>query len=547
MARRACIPFADGGPRVELHADDLARRFEDRLVHAVDVDVGQPSRSRRSTGGRGDGVAPQVLVREVLGGDQVLEGREAHVADVDAAEQAVPVAVVRLALVEVVPGTLLRGAGRHCRDLEGRPEHLLVEVVDLAVATLEVAPEPAAQELRLGQVPRLRLRQQFLELDRVVGREHPLGHLGVGARRQVDPADGPMGVRPVGRRQRGQPVGVLLERREERLHPLPGAPAVIPRRRPCPELLAVVAHRPDAAAVGRRVRTQVLDDLGHRLEGDEVAQALLRREHRQPPTLVVGRVGAPVLLVGDGGCAQVDIVDDRPLEPAVDEAGGQVGLPDTLGQPRAARPGTEPSLELIAHPRELADPVGLRERRQHRLVHAAAEDLDLPPIDEPAHVVKEVGVLQVEPLQEGSRVVEAASDRRVTQEQVDHRPVGLLVHVLEHPAEVADRLVVVERQGERDPGRLRTARHGITALGGRRSGRRPDQVLRVASVAAEDRRVRGPAVASAATTRWVLAGMYISSTYSWSMRVVENRQIVLAIERRMRSIHAAGRPSRPRS
>ena len=41
-------------------------------------------------------------VGEVLGRDQVLVGGQPHVADVDAAEQPVPVAVVRLALVEVV-------------------------------------------------------------------------------------------------------------------------------------------------------------------------------------------------------------------------------------------------------------------------------------------------------------------------------------------------------------------------------------------------------------------------------------------------------------
>ena len=48
--------------------------------------------------------APRAQSAQVLGGDQVLVRREAHVADVDAAEQAVPVAVVRLALVEVVEG-----------------------------------------------------------------------------------------------------------------------------------------------------------------------------------------------------------------------------------------------------------------------------------------------------------------------------------------------------------------------------------------------------------------------------------------------------------
>ncbi len=42
-------------------------------------------------------------------------------------------------------------------------------------------------------------------------------------------------------------------------------------------------------------------------------------------------------------------------------------------------------------------------------------------------------------------------------------------------------------------------------------------------------------------------GRYIRSTYSWSIRVVENRQSVEPIERRIRSTQVSGRPSAPRS
>ena len=94
--------------------------------------------------------AAGVGLGQVLGRDQVLVGREAHVADVDPAEQPVPVGVVRLALVEVVEGARPLVALGHRVDRVRRPEHLLVHVVDLAVAHLEVAPERAAQPARLG-------------------------------------------------------------------------------------------------------------------------------------------------------------------------------------------------------------------------------------------------------------------------------------------------------------------------------------------------------------------------------------------------------------
>jgi hypothetical protein len=83
----------------------------------------------------------------------VLEGRQPHVADIDTAEEAVPVAVVRLAAVEVVERPFAGASVRHRGHLGGRPEHLLVEVVDLAVLDLEVPPEAAAQPARLR--PRL--------------------------------------------------------------------------------------------------------------------------------------------------------------------------------------------------------------------------------------------------------------------------------------------------------------------------------------------------------------------------------------------------------
>ncbi len=130
------IPLADAGSLVGLDGDDLPGGGQEDLGAAIQVEIGdQPGCA--PSGGGGDGI------RGVFGGDELGVGREPHVAEVDAAEQPVPVAVIRLALVEVVPGGLAVGPGRHRVDLVGRPEHLLVEVVDLAIADLEVSPERA--------------------------------------------------------------------------------------------------------------------------------------------------------------------------------------------------------------------------------------------------------------------------------------------------------------------------------------------------------------------------------------------------------------------
>ena len=96
-----------------------------------------------------------VGVGQVLGGDQVLVGREAHVADVDPAEQAVPVAVVRLALVEVVEGARpVRRPAAIASTLSDVRSICLCRSLISRYLHLEVAPERAAQPARLGPMLR---------------------------------------------------------------------------------------------------------------------------------------------------------------------------------------------------------------------------------------------------------------------------------------------------------------------------------------------------------------------------------------------------------
>ena len=147
----------------------------------------------------------------------------------------------------------------------------------------------------------------------LVGRQRPLAHLGVRAGRQVDPPDRAVAVEPARRRDGRQPVAVRLEGGEEALDPAGRAPAVLERRRPAAELLAVVAHRPDALAGLGGVVAEVADDVVDLRERDPVAEALLGAEDRQDLALVVGRVRAPERLLRDRGGPEVGVVEDRPL------------------------------------------------------------------------------------------------------------------------------------------------------------------------------------------------------------------------------------------
>ena len=109
----------------------------------------------------------------------MLEGGEAHVGDVYAAEEAVPVAVIRLAAVQVVLGGELRGPSRHGGHLGAGAQHLLMKVVDLGVLHLEVAPEASAQVARLRALGILRRVQHWPKDLRLFRRQNPITHLGI--------------------------------------------------------------------------------------------------------------------------------------------------------------------------------------------------------------------------------------------------------------------------------------------------------------------------------------------------------------------------------
>ena len=69
---------------------------------------------------------------------------------------------------------------------------------------------------------------------------------------------------------------------------------------------------------------------------------------RQELALVLGRVRAPEVLLGDRRGAEVGVVEDRPVVAGGGQRGRQVRLPDALGEPGAARPAAERRLELVA-------------------------------------------------------------------------------------------------------------------------------------------------------------------------------------------------------
>ena len=190
------------------------------------------------------------------------------------------------------------------------------------------------------------------------------------------------------------------------------APAMLERLRPAAELLAVVAHRPEAVARLGGVVAQVADDVVDLAERDPVAEALLRAEDRQDLALVVGRVGTPERLLGDRGGAEVGVVEDRPAVAGGDRATSAGPAPRPARRARRRAAGAEPTLELVGHPDELADPVALRQGGEDGLVPAAADELDLAAGNEAGRAApRKSGRSAREPIEEGTGVVEGERGR----------------------------------------------------------------------------------------------------------------------------------------
>ena len=197
--------------------------------------------------------------------------------------------------------------------------------------------------------------------------------------------------RPIGRCASSQADGVVVVSQsafassasKNRSTQRPLAPAVLPGRRPRAELLAVVAHHPDPVAVLGRVVAQVVDDLLDVAERDPVAEPLLGAEDASGagpgPRSCTAPTGPPRGSPPPGnGRRRGSSSRSRP-RPA-----RSAGPAPRRVRPATRRPGRRPNsrLELVAHPAQLADPVALRQRREDRLVVAAAEDLHLAAVDE---------------------------------------------------------------------------------------------------------------------------------------------------------------------
>src|SRR5205807_4554287 len=84
--------------------------------------------------------------------------------------------------------------------------------------------------------------------------------------------------------------------------------------------------------------------------------------------------------------------------------------------------------------------VAVRDDRQDRLEAAAAQHLDLTPLDEAADSLDELRVVFPQVVQQEAAVVEGGLDARVPLQRCEHGQVGIFVFALQTHTGVAERL-----------------------------------------------------------------------------------------------------------
>ena len=102
---------------------------------------------------------------------------------------------------------------------------------------------------------------------------------------------------------------------------------------------------------------------------------------------------------------EVAVVEDEIPHARVGQVRRQVGLPHALREPQSRGRDAETALDRLAHPSYLLDPVGGRERREHRLVEAGQQELDVTLRCQPTDQVEVGRVVRLEPLEQRPRDV----------------------------------------------------------------------------------------------------------------------------------------------
>ena len=194
--------------------------------------------------------------------------------------------------------------------------------------------------------------------------------------------------------------------------------------------------------------TQVIDHFLRRTERNQITQRLAVGKDRQQMAVVFGQIVAVQLAFNETGVLEMEVVEQRVLDPRGGQVAGHALLPNPFGHPHAANACLQPIFQPTAIADDLTDPIARRNHRHDRLVKRAADDFDSARGDQARQPIQILGMVDVEPLHQRPAGVQGHLQARIALEDVQKRPVAVLIGLLENVVEIADRLMVVQDKQE---------------------------------------------------------------------------------------------------
>ena len=146
----------------------------------------------------------------------------------------------------------------------------------------------------------------------------------------------------------------------------------------------------------------------------------------------------------------MEVVENGVFDARIDQVAGERLLPHPFGHPHAADGRPQAVLQPAAVAADLADAVAAGDHRQDRLVERAADDLDPPLARKLGQAIDVFGMGRVEPFHQRTAGVQGDPQGLVTAENIEERPIAVLVGLLEDVVEVTDGLMIVQGKDQAD-------------------------------------------------------------------------------------------------
>src|SRR5579864_3260837 len=243
------------------------------------------------------------------------------------------------------------------------------------------------------------------------------------------------------------PILIRFECRDETLKPAVGV-AMIVSPRPDAEFFHVVAHGCDAAGMLAGGVAEKFDDLVRRAKGNEIPKGLETGNQTNGLSLILGNECSEELAGVESSVEEVVVVDESIFHSRGGKNRGQLRLPNTLGEPRAARALSKMKRNIIRQALNLLTRILSGDSNQNWLVKTAAQEFYLSALDKSFQILEIFRMSLFEPFQQPSRIVQADAKKRMTEEQLNKRQIGFLVGVLDYGVEIAVGLVRVNQKDE---------------------------------------------------------------------------------------------------